>query len=149
MVWTRSLAEMGEDGVVFYAKDLSNDDESMQVARASHKVTASLRSESAFTMGGRADDANHLWDGLIDDVRLSNSALRLEQLLLTSEALSERTVGYWQFETAATYFKDASGLGNDIRVKTAPPEAGPDPRAAALADFCHVLLNANEFLYVD
>jgi len=143
------LAETGEDGVVFYAKDLSNDDEPMQVARASHKVTASLRSEASFTMGGRQDDANHLWDGLIDDVRLSNSALLLEQLLLTSEALSERTVGYWQFETAATYFKDASGRGNDIRVKTAPPEAKPDPRAAALADFCHVLLNANEFLYVD
>jgi hypothetical protein len=143
------LAETNEDGVIFYAKDLSNDDEPMQVARAGHKVTASLRSEAAFTMGGRYGDANHLWDGLIDDVRLSNIALRQEQLLLTSEALSERTVGYWQFETPATYFKDGSGRGNDIRLKMAPPAEKLDPRAAALADFCHVLLNANEFLYVD
>jgi hypothetical protein len=143
------LAETGEGGVTFYAKDLSNDDEPMQVARATHKVTAMTRSGTAFTMGGRHGDPNHLWDGLIDDVRLSNTVLEQEQLLLTSEAPGERTVGYWQFESSATYFKDASGRGHDIQVKNAPPAAHHDPRAAALVDFCHVLLNANEFLYVD
>jgi hypothetical protein len=29
------------------------------------------------------------------------------------------------------------------------PKDGTDPAKAALIDFCHVLLNANEFLYVD
>jgi hypothetical protein len=30
-----------------------------------------------------------------------------------------------------------------------PASDSPDPRSAATADFCHALLNANEFLYVD
>jgi hypothetical protein len=29
------------------------------------------------------------------------------------------------------------------------PEACAPSRAASLVDFCHALLNANEFLYVD
>jgi hypothetical protein len=143
------LSETNEQGVIFYAKDLSNDDEPMQVARVAHRLSGPLPADVTFTMGGREREANHLWDGLLDDVRLSMVALRQEQLLLTSEAVNEQTVGYWQFETPATYHKDGSGRGHDIQPKMAPPSAKPDPRAAALADFCQVLLNANEFLYVD
>ncbi len=92
---------------------------------------------------------DHVWDGLIDDVRLSNSVLKPEQLLLTSESITDTTMGFWRFESPQTYFKDASAKGHDIRTKLAPAAPPLDPRTAALIDFCHVLLNANEFLYVD
>ena len=46
-------------------------------------------------------------------------------------------------------FRDASGNGLDISRPGRGRAAGVDPRKAALADLCHVLLNANEFLYVD
>jgi hypothetical protein len=143
------LSQTNENGVIFYTKDLSNDDEPMQVARIPHQVTALRPTEAMFTMGGRQREANHFWDGLLDDVRLSTAALRQEQLLLTSEAVNEQTVGYWQFETPSTYRKDGSGRGHDIQPRMALPSAKADPKAAALADFCQVLLNANEFLYVD
>ncbi|HUR45591.1 MAG TPA: hypothetical protein VMZ27_06875, partial [Candidatus Saccharimonadales bacterium] len=65
-----------------------------------------------------------------------------------SEGVTDKTVGYWQFESAANYHKDSSGHGLNIKIKTAAPKK-QDPKAAALVDFCHVLLNANEFLYVD
>ena len=143
------LADTNETGITFYAKDVSNDDEPMQVVHAAHKVTTSIRSPAAFTMGGREGESIHLWDGLLDDVRLSSTALKQEQLLLTSEGMTEKTVGFWQFESAANYHKDSSAHGLDIKIKKAAPATKADPRASVLVDFCHVLLNANEFLYVD
>ncbi len=143
-----ALEQTNETGITFFAKDISNDDEPMQVARMAHTVTAPLSSHAEFVMGGRQGQNAHLWDGLIDDVRLSNIALRQEQLLLTSEGVSEHTVGYWQFESASNYHRDSSGHGLNIKIKMAAPKI-QDPKEAALVDFCHVLLNANEFLYVE
>ena len=88
-------------------------------------------------------------DGLIDDVRLSNSVLKPEQLLLTSESINETTMGFWRFESATSYHKDSSPRANDIRAKIAPATVPANPHTAALIDFCHLLFNANEFLYVD
>jgi Protein of unknown function (DUF1553)/Protein of unknown function (DUF1549)/Concanavalin A-like lectin/glucanases superfamily len=142
------LEDPSEQGVTFYAKDLSNDDEPMQIATVAHRVTAGIRSTAPLRLGARADDAKNLFDGLLDDVRLSNAALPAEQLLLTSAAITERTVGYWKFEKDPGVYADSSGHHADIapRIIEAPKI---DPRAAALADFCQVLLNSNEFLYLD
>jgi len=143
------LANTNENGITFYSKDLSNDDEPLQIAHVAHRTAQPIRSRADFTIGGRDDRVDHVWDGLIDDVRLSNSVLKPEQLLLTSESINETTMGFWRFESATSYQKDSSPRANDIRAKIAPVTAPANPRAAALIDFCHVLLNANEFLYVD
>jgi mono/diheme cytochrome c family protein len=145
---TVSLSDTNE-GITFYAKDLSNDDEPMQVAHVAHRVTRLDGSNEPLTLGGRAGHKGHLWDGPIDDVRLSRGKLRQEQLLLTSEAVTDATCGYWQFEPKPSVFRDASPNHNDIRPLLAKPTAMVNARTAALADFCHVLLNANEFLYVE
>ena len=71
-----------------------------------------------------------------------------EQLLLTRELVSEHTLGYWRFELGSGVYKDSAGKSGDIapeRMEVAS-SAGPSPE---LIDFCHVLLNSNEFLYVD
>jgi len=143
------LADTSEAGITFYLKDMSNDCEPMQVVTAKHTVTGSVRGQMPFSIGGRHGEQNHFWDGLIDDVRLSNVVLRPEQLLLAAETVTDRCVGYWRFEPGANVYKDASTHGNDIRPKTLVNTTSPDPRGQALVDFCHVLLNANEFLYVD
>ncbi len=142
------LADTGETGVTFYTKDLSNDDEPMQVANVAHKVTSGIRSSAPLRIGARGEDAKNLFDGLIDDVRLSSAPLTSEQLLLTSAATAESTVGYWKFENDPGVYRDSSARHADItpRIIEAPKI---DPRAAAFADFCQVLLNSNEFLYLD
>ena len=142
------LDDPGEPGVTFYAKDLSNDDEPIQVANVAHCVTAGIRSNAPLRLGARADDAKNLFDGLLDDVRLSDAALPAEQLLLTTAASTGHTVGYWKFEKDPGVYADSSPRHADIgpRIIEAPKT---DPRAAALADFCQVLLNSNEFIYVD
>ena len=91
---------------------------------------------------------SNLFDGLIDDVRLSSAPLTAEQLLLTSAATAESTVGYWQFENDPGVYKDSSARHADIAPRIIEPRRSTRaPRP--LADFCQVLLNSNEFLYVD
>ena len=142
------LEDATEKGVTFYAKDLSNDDEPLQVVRVTHATTSGLASDSPLVIGGAPTGSGSLFDGLIDDVRLSSIPLRAEQLLFTSASIGEHTVGYWKFDADPGPYADSSGRGNSI---AAPKPSGPheDPRQLALIDFCHVLLNSNEFLYVD
>ncbi|MGV3720768.1 MAG: DUF1553 domain-containing protein, partial [Actinomycetota bacterium] len=141
-----TLAADGKPGsVTFRVKDLSNDDEPLLSARVPHTVTGGFANRRPLLLGGR-DGA--LFDGLIDDVRLSSAALDVPQLLVTTEAGSRSTVGFWQFEPKPDVFRDSAGNKLDIRPSTRK-NGGVDPRRAAMEDFCHALLNSSEFLYVD
>ncbi len=136
--------------VTFSLKDLSNDDEPLLVATVPHSVTGGLGNALPFTIGGRSvPKADAGFDGLIDDVRLSDAALGADQLLYTREGTSPTTAGYWRFEAKPGVFKDTSPLGRDIRPATVKTVVAQDTRQAAWADLCHVLLNASEFLYVE
>ena len=142
------LDDATEKGITFYAKDLTNDDEPMQSVQLAHSVTSGIACEAPFVIGGQPTGQGNLFDGLIDDVRLSDAALRLEELLFTSPSPGEHTVGYWKFDASGNPYADSSGHGRDI--STAAQKAQQkDPRFAALVDFCHILLNSNEFLYLD
>ena len=121
----------------------------MQVVNAKHRVTSHTRAPGPFTIGGRSGGQNHFWDGLIDDVRLSNAALPPDQLLVNAEGVTGKCVGFWRFEANPDVYKDVSNHGNDIQPKSLPSANALDSKSQALVDFCHVLLNANEFLYVD
>lgn len=142
------LAREGRPGeVTFYVKDLSNDDEPLLIARVPHQVTGGFENPQAFTIGGRG--SRGAFDGLIDDVRLSRTALGVDSLLFTNEGINQHTIGYWQFEAKPDVFRDTSGHGLDIKPAGLVSRTRVDTRQAALQDFCHVLLNANEFLYVE
>ena len=136
-------------GVTFYVKDLSNDDLPLQVATVARSTQGGERGTGDLILGGRGSAKGARWDGIIDDVRLSRAALPVEALLLNSgQSIADATVGYWRFEAASGVYKDSSPRGNDIEAKIVQAKPG-DPQGAAFVDFCHVLLNSNEFLYVD
>jgi hypothetical protein len=148
---TVRLGDTGPEGITFFAKDLSNDDEPMLQSHSLHTVVKIPSERGRFTVGGRGGPKfGSLWDGLVDDVRLSSESLDIGRLLLTAEQVGPSTVGYWEFEPAAGLFRDSSpnhldlSAGEDVAKSTQA-----DAREQALVDFCHVLLNANEFLYVD
>jgi hypothetical protein len=140
------IGDTSETGVTFFLKQLA-DGAPMQVAHVAHKVTSNHQSNLSLVIGGRDPDKGQVWDGLIDDVRLSRQALKADELLLAREGSTEATVGYWRFDEP-DFFKDSSPNGHNIRPEISPA-ANADPRTAALIDFCHALLNSNEFLYVD
>jgi hypothetical protein len=138
-----------DEAVTFVVKDAANDCEPPQVVRARLTTPAAGDGNAPLTLGGVAPGAASLWDGLLDDVRLSTVALPIEQLLVTTDAVPPACVGWWRFEPSPGTFRDLSPAGNDITPPAPPPNDTLDARTQSLADFCHVLLNSNEFLYTD
>jgi hypothetical protein len=140
------IRETGEGGATFLLKDLSDPDAPVRAASVPHRVTGRYRSKAALVVGGRDGPAGHGWDGLIDEVRISDAALSREELLLHDGAPAS-VVAHWKFEPAPGILADSAGRQRPL-ARTAPrAEAG---RAdAAWIDLCHVLLNSNEFLHVD
>lgn len=141
------IGDTSPKGITFYMKDLSREDAPLQVAQVEHKVDGHYKSSDALTLGGRDRTNRHFWDGLIDDFRLSAAALGPDELLVGDSETNDAAVGYWQFEKER-FFHDASGNENNLQAAIVS-SGSDDPRTAALVDFCHVLLNSNEFLYVD
>jgi hypothetical protein len=142
------LAGETPGSVTFYLKDLANDDEPLLSASVPHSVAGNYQNDLPLTIGGRAAPSTSRFDGLIDDVRLSDEALPAERLLYASDRPGRGVVGLWRFEPQPDVFADASGNGLDIAPAGAVGEQA-DPRRQAWIDFCHVLLNSNEFLYVE
>ncbi|HSH94115.1 MAG TPA: DUF1549 domain-containing protein [Roseimicrobium sp.] len=140
-----------EGAVHFYVKDLSNDDEPLLAAHLPHKITADddFSNDLDFTLGGRSGKANGNFDGLMDDVRISNTALGVNKLLFTAENIGQETLAYWQFEPKPDVFQDSTGHGFNIRPSANVSRAGTNIRKTALQDLCHIILNSNEFLYVE
>ncbi|MEM6472996.1 MAG: hypothetical protein AAF802_25775, partial [Planctomycetota bacterium] len=86
------------------------------------------------------------FDGLIDDVRVSSRSLELEELLFSGEDRAEGVIAYWQFEPDPGLLKSSAGetlqwiVGDDDSITV-------NPQREAFVDWCHLLLNSNEFLY--
>ena len=120
-----------------------------EMARNPYRVQVS---SSAFTLGivigDRDGSRRSRWNGLIDNVRVSQRALSLEELAIHGSSKTD-LAGEWTFNTSGKAGLDSSRTGNTIEVagESSPSKSGVPMHA--LADLCHVLLNSNEFLYVD
>lgn len=134
--------------VVFALKDLSNDDEPLLLAKVEHDLVGSLKNDLPFTIGARSEKLDS-FHGAIDDVRLSRGALDVAQLLYQSEGVAASTMGYWRFEQKPDVLMDVTGHGFNLEAAANQVASDTNPRRAALADFCHALLNASEFLYME
>jgi hypothetical protein len=140
------IAETGAAGVTFTMLDLSDPEATLRTANVKHKVTGGYASKQApFAIGGREGQANHGWDGLIDDVRLTRRALAKGELLI-DEAPAKDVAGHWTFEAQPGFFAESEGRQAPM---TRPALKAVATSDANLVDFCHVILNSNRFLYVD
>jgi hypothetical protein len=150
--------EGAEAGVTFYIKDVTDMDAPLKSAHVPCKPTGPLTSDASFVIGGRIQSGSSVtqgWDGLIDEVRVCKTALKTEQLLYSGGDASTLVAGYWQFEEHPGLLRDTAGIQKELRplvprpmVRGASKSSG-GPSDEALVDFCHVLFNSNEFLYVD
>ncbi len=154
-----NLKEPKKTGVTFYLKDLTDMDAPLKSIAVAHRQTGSVESKIPLMIGGRlgggAGKSPQGWDGLIDEVRISNSALQADQILYNEGDAKGLICGHWLFKEHPGFFKDSSGQQKDLTRLASPSMADAygkprSPKAdAALIDFCHVLLNSSEFLYVD
>ena len=82
----------------------------------------------------------HQWDGRIEAVRVVRGLLPDEALTADPAKWTAPALVTWNAKAGPS---DAARLGAAPRAAEAA-----DPRKQALADLCHVLLNANEFFYL-
>ena len=119
----------------------------MQVAAIKHSISSDVSNSVPLSLGFRTGSNDSFFDGLLDDVRLSSTALPVQQLLLISEKPVSETHGFWQFEPVPGILEDSSD--HALRLSAQQGSNTPaTPAHAALADLCHVILNSSEFLYV-
>jgi hypothetical protein len=124
------------------------------VKRVPHPFAGSHASSCTFAIGGRdagrtQAESTHVWDGLIDDVRLSNRALAQAELLWEDGEPNGAVVGHWTFEETPGFAADSSAHGRTLVRGLPQPEVKDLRRFESLVDLCHVLLNTSEFLYVE
>ena len=152
------LRDTRERGVTFWLKDVGDMDAPLRTARVRHKVTGPLAPALPLMIGGRDGGAGQEpdgWDGLIGEVRICRAALAPEQTLFHGgDPGAAAVVGHWSFDDAPGPLKEAAGrLPDVVRVRSGGGDRADADRWArvdpALVDLCHVLLNSNEFLYVD
>ena len=142
----RPATAAGPGSVTFFLKDLADDDAVASAATVPHGIAGGLANGLPVTIGRRAGGGG-LFDGLIDDVRLTAGPLAAGETLLTDESPTAATLAHWSFEPAPGPLADSSGAGRDL-LAAPVAAAAEDARRRALTDFCHVLLNSSEFLYV-
>jgi hypothetical protein len=143
------IDDTSESGVTFYLKDLADPKSKLQTARVKHTVKGNYFPKERLVIGGRDVSTHHRWNGLIDNVRISRSALSQPDLLI-SGGDSKNVVAHWSFDNEKSPGADQSK--NQLSLtspqdKTATTKSGIARQA--LVDLAHVLLNSNEFLYVD
>ncbi|MES2792282.1 MAG: DUF1549 domain-containing protein [Planctomycetota bacterium] len=142
------ISDTSDNGITFYLKDLSDPAAETKVVKVPHQVTGSFRSQVPWTIGGRHAVRNHKWDGLIDAVRLSTVALTSDQM--QKHDGTPGVIGDWLFEKEPGVFQDQTA-GSRAAYHLSSVEA-LDPGSVSVAawkNLCHILLNSNEFLYVD
>ncbi len=140
------IDETGKQGITFYLKDLSKTDAPLQTAHVPHTVVSLASASAPLILGGRAETNHHRWDGLVDSVRLSAEALPQDRLAVLDATMShESAVALWNFE-GENPLVDVTA--NQRRLAFQEPSR-TNVEQQALIDFCHVLLNTNEFLYID
>jgi len=150
----RTTGSAADRSVTFFVKDLSDNDAPLVVKAVEHSFIGSHASPRAVTIGGRDSgrpqvESTHVWDGLIDDVRLSNRPLTQAELLWEDGDPTTAVVGHWTFEETPGFAADSSGRGRDLVRGLPQPDVRDVRRYEALVDLCHVLFNASEFLYVE
>lgn len=135
-------------GITFYLRDLSQPDAPLQTASVAHTVTGGYRPDVHPVVGDRDSRRRSRWDGRLDDVRVSSAALKADELLILGGAGSG-VVAFWNFDDPGQPGRDVSGLSHHLKVPETSRGSLTGVAKEKLIDFCHVLLNSNEFLYLD
>ncbi|MEZ6055126.1 MAG: PSD1 and planctomycete cytochrome C domain-containing protein [Planctomycetaceae bacterium] len=137
------LDQTSPEGITFQIQDLSDPKAVPQRSQAVHQVVRGLQSDQPVLIGGRSSSTRHRWDGLIDE--LSFTGVTTPPAGSTGAGIQTTEFGRWNFENAESPLADLSPVGNHLR----QGELVRGDRRQALIDFCHILINSNEFLYLD
>lgn len=132
--------------VTFYLKELDNPKAPLQTETVTHQVVGGLDAASAFKtiIGGRDNTKGHLWDGQLARLVVSEGLLSKDQLIINGGKGGKRILD-WNFSGNGGEHPEP----NTAWIRETKDDSGIPPKLlGATTDFCHVLLNSNEFLYL-
>lgn len=140
-----SRGDVTKGKVTFYLLDLSDPNASMQTATVPHQVVGGLEElpDIPTLVGGR-HTKHHQWDGQVARLRFSNDLLAPQDLLIHQP---EKGKGLLDLVFGGEK-ADPPFPGTTWQRHTPGSSGQPSRLLAAVADFCHALLNSNEFLYL-
>ncbi|QDV25245.1 DUF1553 domain-containing protein [Aureliella helgolandensis] len=134
-----------EEGITFYLKDLSQADGELEIARVAHEARWNAQAKGPIEIGGRSNQ--HLWDGLIQQVRMHNRALSQDDLLGDERDESQLLLDI-EFTDIKSLGQDQSGHQHHAIVNDREAEFASPAMQARIA-LIHALLCFNEVIYVD
>ncbi|MCX6981369.1 MAG: DUF1553 domain-containing protein [Verrucomicrobia bacterium] len=143
---TVKLAGAGPGAVGFHVQDLPINSNKQVGKPVPIPIRDGITNFAPLVIGASASSRGVGFDGLIDEIRLTDGCLPESELLCNGNESHPKTAGYWRFEPVPGVFRDSGPRHLDIR----PPAQEPmDRTLAPFVDLCHVLLISNEFLYID
>jgi len=139
------LDNPSREGITFYLKDLSKPDAKPEVAHVAHQARWNVQANRAMEIGGRSNQ--HLWDGLIQNVRLQQRALSQDDLFGNQSDKSQLLFDIG-FTDITKLGQDQSGHQHHATV-TDREATSASPAMQARIALIHALLCSSEVIYVD
>ncbi len=131
--------------ITYYTKNLADPLAKMESVTVTHPIVGGYSNpDRALFIGGRDHDARSLWDGMLSRVSVRRGALDEEELLVSKPQGDRNCLVDAQAESIGST-RDARFFWERSTNKPGNGSSELD----ALTDFCHVLINSNEFLYLN
>ncbi len=135
--------------ITFYALDLTDPTAVIQTATIPHEVVGGyIDAKRALVVGGRDTNKGSLWDGGIAQVIVSNGERKPEWKPMQNAGTVSGSSCIVNLIGQEVPGKSTDTFIWESSAPAAKPAARQDPTREALTDFCHALLNANEFFYL-
>ncbi len=131
--------------ITFHAKNLADPLAKMETVTVTHPIVGGYSNpDRSLFIGGRDHDARSLWDGMLSRVAVRRGAMDEDELLVSKPQANLNCLVDAQAESI--------GSTRDARFfweRSSGKAGSGSGELEALTDFCHVLINSNEFLYLN
>ena len=150
---TVSQTEDGKGSATFYLQPVDAKYGQPETATVEFKTAAGFENSLPVVIGGRTKTNSHDWDGYIDQVALFNRCLDAESIRslfknhLQEDAVAKlQPTAFWNFNQED---QPGAGIADTIHSLEIKDRDQPTALEHAVAELCHVLVNSNEFVYID
>ena len=135
--------------VKFFLKDYSKKGSKLNDYQTSTKTVFNESKNDKGSIVMFTDNSIASWDGMIGEMRLSRTALNVKDLMFDKDLGNAKdTIAHWHFETDEELLKDATKNGYHLQMLKQQSVSSSDAYTKAVTDFCQVIFNSSEFLYV-
>lgn len=143
----------GKGKATFWLQSLDSKYGKLETAEVTFKTSKGIQGAFPVVLGGRTKQSRHRWDGQLDQAAMFNTALTAKTVealfasrLTTAAIEGQQPVALWDFENPEARMADATPNGHHL---TLDGKQTLKPLEKSVAELCHVLLNSNEFVYID